>query len=103
MMVSLGDGWMELNARPLVLPRADDQHAFHEDAPPRDLTVQFGTSRFNASKNRTTHEPPPESAPSASAISRSTSASQPWTTLSVVVVTTPPSMTSARCPSDEMS
>ncbi len=28
----------------------DDHHAFHEDAQPEDLSLQFGTSRFNSSK-----------------------------------------------------
>ena len=32
----------------------DDHRAFDEDAQPRDLTVQFGTRRFNSSKKFST-------------------------------------------------
>ena len=41
---------------PEVLPPhgAHDHHAFHEDAKPGDLRLQFGTRSFNASKQLVT-------------------------------------------------
>ena len=38
------------DARPLVLQFADDHHAFHEDAKPGDLGLQFGTLCRSSSK-----------------------------------------------------
>ena len=49
-ILGLDDGWMGPTRRPLRLQFADDHHAFHEDAKPRDLSLQFGIRSFNSSK-----------------------------------------------------
>jgi hypothetical protein len=43
--LSIGRGW-------LLHGHLRHHHAFHEDAQPRDMTVQFGTRSLNSSKSR---------------------------------------------------
>ena len=45
-MIGRCDGRMGLT---LLFQFADDHHAFHEDAKPRDRSLQFGTRSFNSS------------------------------------------------------